>query len=119
MDDTAFSLAHYVAEVHRWVVDAFGVRVAEDRRERRQRFLEEALETYQAAGGKLTEADRLVTYVFNRPSGVLQQEVGGVLSTLAALCATYEVDMAQAATSELARMWSDIDKIRAKQKGKP
>ena len=46
------------------------------------------------------------------------QEVGGVLITLAALCLSNEIDMAQSGEIELARVWTSIDKIRTKQDAK-
>jgi hypothetical protein len=47
------------------------------------------------------------------------QELGGVQVTLAALCFPHDLDMNEAAERELARVWTKIDKIRAKQAAKP
>jgi hypothetical protein len=83
------------------------------------RFLEEALELSQASGCSSEDAHRLVDYVFSRPVGRLEPEVGGVMVTLAALCAAAGIDLKNAADRELERNWSRIDAIRRKQANKP
>lgn len=45
--------------------------------------------------------------------------VGGVMVTLAAMCNTLGVDIGAAAETELARIWTKVDAIRAKQAAKP
>lgn len=65
------------------------------------------------------EAHQLVDYTFDRPIGELHQEVGGVMVTLAALCLASGEDMHAAGETELARIWTKVDKIRAKQAAKP
>lgn len=102
-----------------WVDRAFGSQVAADRIERNHRFLEEALELVQANGCTREDAHALVDYTFGRPVGELEQEVGGVMVTLAALCNACDVDAQRAAEVELARAWDRIDQIRAKQAAKP
>lgn len=107
--------------VRNWVVDCFGKEVADNKEERNHRFLEEALELFQSLGGTQQEANLLVEYVFNRPLGEPSQEVGGVATTLAALCSANELDLSGCAFKELARITSPemIDKIRRKQATKP
>jgi uncharacterized protein len=61
----------------------------------------------------------LVQYVFGRDVGEPRQEVGGVMVTLAAACNAIGIDMDAAATAELARVWTKVDAIRAKQAAKP
>lgn len=102
-----------------WVLACFGAAVAADRRERSHRFLEEALEMVQAAGCTRDEALQLVDYVFGRPAGELRQEVGGVMLTLAAFCLAHDLSMDAAAEEELARVWTKVEAIRAKQATKP
>ncbi|MFB9991456.1 hypothetical protein ACFFLM_05665 [Deinococcus oregonensis] len=87
-----------------WVREAFGSEPADDRAERAHHFLEEALETVQAAGTSHQEALELVTYVYERPAGDVAQEVGGVLLTLAPFAAAHGVDMQAAGETELARV---------------
>lgn len=102
-----------------WLLACFGATVAADKAERNHRFLEEALELVQACGGTRDEAHQLVEYVYNRPVGEKSQEVGGVMVTLAALCFAQEIELDEAAETELARVWTKIKEIRAKQAAKP
>lgn len=60
-----------------WMLDCFGEKIAGDQRERNHRFLEEALELVQACQCTADEAHQLVDYVFGRPAGEKEQEVGG------------------------------------------
>jgi hypothetical protein len=61
----------------------------------------------------------MVDYVFDRPAGAQEQEVGGVMVTLAALCNALKLSMDNAAEKELARNWERIEAIRHKQASKP
>lgn len=97
----------------------FGDEIAADRMERNHRFLEEALELVQANGCTASEAHQLVDYVFGRDTGEANQEAGGVLVTLAALLNAIGVDMVGAGETELARVWTKVEQIRAKQAAKP
>lgn len=102
-----------------WLMSCFSMEICRDRQERNHRFLEEALELVQSLGCTQSEAHQLVCYVFGRPAGEPDQELGGVQVTLAALCYPNDLDMAAAAERELARVWTKIDAIRAKQAAKP
>jgi hypothetical protein len=110
---------NFQPRVHKWLVAAFGEGSAEDKDERNHRFLEEALELVQACGCTQESAHQLVDYVYGRPVGEVVQEVGGVMTTLAMLCNVQGVDAAVAGEIELARAWSQIEKIRAKRATKP
>lgn len=103
-------------DVKQWVTDCFGGTTMQ---ERTFRFLEEALECAQAAGCTEDEAKQLVAYVFERPTGELRQEVGGTMTTLAALCAEFKLDMMQCAWDELRRNQEKMESIRAKRLMKP
>jgi len=105
--------------VQPWMLACFGEVIAGDREERNHRFLEEALELVQACGCTASEAHQLVDYVFGREIGEPPQEVGGVMVTLAALCLANGIDMHAAAETELARIWTKVEAIRAKQAAKP
>jgi hypothetical protein len=102
-----------------WVLACFGPEIAADKIERNHRHLEEALELVQACGCSRDDAHQLVDYVFDRPTGEPFQEVGGVMMTLAALCRAQGIDMHEAGETELARVWTKVDQIRAKQAAKP
>lgn len=105
--------------VKEWLLACFGIEIASDRVERNHRFLEEALELVQSLGCTASEAHQLVDYVFGRPVGEPHQETGGVMVTLAALCLANDLDMAEAGEVELARIWTKVEQIRAKQAAKP
>ena len=105
--------------VEEWLRACFPADVRSDNDERTHRFLEEALELAQANGCSAEDAEALVRYVFSRPKGTPELEVGGVMVTLAGLCCTSRIDLAQAATNELRRNWLRLDAIREKQAYKP
>ncbi len=102
-----------------WTCSCFGPEIAADRTERNHRFIEEALELVQSCGATASECHQLVDYVYERPAGDQEQEVGGVMVTLAALCNAYDFDMQDAGEVELTRAWTKIEQIRAKQAAKP
>jgi len=110
---------NFQGRVDPWLIECFGETIARDRTERSHRFLEESLETVQAAGTTRSEAHQLVDYVFDRPVGDLPQEVGGVMVTLAALCLAHGIYMREAGEIELERVWTKVEQIRAKQAAKP
>ncbi len=112
-------MTSYQRHVEEWLKICFPPSVRADRSERNHRFLEEALELAQANGCSHGDAIALVNYVFGRQAGEADQEVGGVMVTLASLCSAIGVDMAKAGDRELARNWDRIDVIRIKQKSKP
>ena len=105
--------------VRQWLLACFGPKIAADKIERNHRFIEEALELVQAAGCTQSEAHQLVDYVFNRPVGEIEQEIGGVMITLAALCLAHGFDMVEAGDKEMLRVWSKVEQIRAKHAAKP
>lgn len=82
--------------VDQWMDVCFGEEIKADRVERCDRFIEEALEFVQSVGYSAERAHALVEYVFNRDIGEVNQEVGGVMVTLAAACNTVGVDMQKA-----------------------
>jgi hypothetical protein len=102
-----------------WLLKCFGQEIADDVRERNHRFLEESLELVQSCGCTASEAHQLVDYVFNRPVGEPYQETGGVMVTLAAHGLAIGVDMHKAGSTELNRIWTKVEQIRAKQAAKP
>ncbi|WP_063898673.1 hypothetical protein [Burkholderia ubonensis] len=111
--------AAFQSRVQPWLLECFGAEIAADRAERNHRFLKEALELVQACGCTASDAHQLVDYTFGRPLGEPTQEIGGVMVTLAALSLANGLDMYAAAEAELARVWTKIEQIRAKQAAKP
>jgi len=102
-----------------WLHACFGPEIASDKAERNHRFIEEALELVQSTGCTQSEAHQLVDYVYGRPVGEPEQEVGGVMNTLAALCLAHGMDMHECGETELDRVWTKVEAIRAKQAAKP
>lgn len=113
------SILSFQKRVGQWMLACFGDKISADRVERNHRFLEESLELVQSSGCTASEAHQLVDYVFSRAMGVLSQEVGGVMVTLAALCRANDIDMRDCGETELTRIWTKVDQIRAKQAAKP
>lgn len=111
--------APFQSRVGDWMQACFGAEISADRIERNHRFIEEALELVQSLGASRSECHQLVDYVFDRDVGEPVQEVGGSIVTLAALCLAAGIDMSAAGETELTRIWTKIDKIRAKQAAKP
>jgi NTP pyrophosphatase (non-canonical NTP hydrolase) len=111
--------ASFQQRVQPWMMECFGPEIAADKLERNDRFIEEALELVQASGYPKERALALVDYVFDRDQGEINQEVGGVMVTLAAHCLAHGVDMHEAGETELARIWTKAEQIRAKHAAKP
>jgi NTP pyrophosphatase (non-canonical NTP hydrolase) len=109
----------FQAGVVEWMMECFGQEISADKRERSHRFIEESLELVQATGVSREEVLMLVDYVYGRPTGEVKQETGGVMVTLAALCGAHGISMDALGHLELARVWTKIEQIRAKQAGKP
>lgn len=113
-------MLEFQAGVDRWMDACFGEAIKSDQLERADRFIEEALELAQTMPDFTAErAHALVDYVFNRPVGDRWQEVGGAIVTLAALCNATGILIDAAGLDELARIWTKVDQIRAKQAAKP
>lgn len=106
-------------EVTKWLFECFGPKISVDKIERNHRFLEESLELVQALGCTSSEAHQLVDYVYGRSIGEPNQEVGGVMVTLAALCFANSLSMISCGEIELERIWTKVEQIRAKQSAKP
>lgn len=113
------SITSFQERVESWLKACFPIADWSNRTERTHRFLEESLELAQANGCSRADALALVDYVYGRPIGAADLEVGGVMVTLAALCSASEINMDEAGDSELKRNWDRIETIRAKQAAKP
>lgn len=112
----------YQRMIDDWMEQCFQGATPVERRKkiRAARFLEEALELFQATECTEDDARALVAYVFGRPVGDPPQEVGGVMVTLAALCTPCGIDLNHAACTELERIHQPevMARIRAKQASK-
>jgi hypothetical protein len=105
--------------VQPWMTACFGEKISGDKLERGDRLAEEVFELLQSGGYPRERLAALTDYVYGRPVGEPHQEVGGVMVTLAAYCLAHDLEMHQAGEDELGRVWTKIEKIRAKQAAKP
>ncbi|MGO4338976.1 hypothetical protein AB4037_29080 [Labrys sp. KB_33_2] len=105
--------------VQPWMLACFGEKISADTLERDDRLLEEVLELLQSGDYPPERIAALTRYVYDRPKGEPVQETGGVMVTLAARCLARGIDMHAAGEAELARIWTKVDAIRAKQAAKP
>jgi hypothetical protein len=83
---------------------------------RNYRFFEEATELVQSLGMTKSECIQLIDYVFDRPVGEPLDELGGTLTTLAALCYVNDLRMQDGADEGIKTIWLKFHKIRAKWK---
>lgn len=111
--------ANFQDRVQPWMDACFGAEISGDMVERGDRLLEEVLELLQSGGYDFGRVVPLRDYVAGRPAGEPSQEVGGVMVTLAAYCLAAGLDMHAAGETELARIWTKVEEIRAKQAAKP
>jgi hypothetical protein len=109
----------YQERVRPWMTACFGEVIPFDKVERGDRLLEEVFELLQSGGYDPERVLALRDYVWGRPVGDPPQEVGGVMVTLAAYCNAFGLDMYEAGETELSRIWTKVEAIRAKQAAKP
>lgn len=113
------ALDQFQVRVQPWMTACFGAAISADKVERGDRLLEEVFEALQSGGYDPARIAPLRDYVWSRNVGEPAQEVGGVMVTLAAYCLAFDIDMHTAGETELARIWTKVDQIRAKQAAKP
>lgn len=109
------SIRQYQMAVEEWGFACFPEAVCLDVEKRSCRFFEEATELFQAMGQPEEYAIRLVKYSYSRPVGIPDQEIGGVMVGLMMLANAIGRDVSECSITEFARIWTDIEKIRAKQ----
>ena len=93
------------ATVFQWCIAAFGSDQA-NITQRALRLLEESIEAYQAAEGDRAMGHELLNYVFDRPPGEIQQELGGVGIGVLALAAAAGCSADEAERREVDRVMS-------------
>lgn len=105
------------ARVRAWVIATLGEACFLDRRERGARLLEEAVEAAQSEGVPPEQARRILERAYARPAGLTFQEVGGVMVTLLALCASAGISPDDAFAEEIERIEHPevAARVRAKQ----
>lgn len=108
----------FQSQVREWTTECFGTEAAMHVVDRSHRFTEEALELAQATGTTREDAHKLVDYVYDRPTGEVSNEVGGVLLTTAALCTALGINLWRCARNILPYAWSNVKRIKAKRASK-
>lgn len=91
-------------QVFAWIMRCFGRKVAVSLEERAARLFEEATELSQAAGLPKDLAVRILDDVYSKPKGEIAQEVGGVSTTLLALCQNQGLNADTCEREELERI---------------
>jgi NTP pyrophosphatase (non-canonical NTP hydrolase) len=87
-----------------WCALSFGVGAASSVPQRAIRLLEEVIEAYQAAGGDPAMAHKLIDFVFARPVGELNKEIGAVGLVLLSLANAADVSADEEEAREVARV---------------
>jgi hypothetical protein len=87
-----------------WCVAAFGNTHASSTQQRGVRFLEEAIEAYQACGCDQAMAHKLIDYIFAKPVGDLPQEIGQVGLSILALAHAAQVSADAEEAAEVGRV---------------
>lgn len=109
----------FQTRVRLWLLSCFGKAIANDEQERNLRFIEESLELVQSLGMDKQTALTVLEHVYSRPRGEYKQEIGGVMVTLAALCAAQGIDMQILGEMEYDRIMVFQADIRKKHFNKP
>lgn len=87
-----------------WCAASFGVGAASSLPQRAVRLLEEVIEAFQAAGGDPAMAHKLIDFVFARPVGDLNKEIGAVGLVLLSLANAAGVSADAEEASEVGRV---------------
>lgn len=107
------------AELGRWLTRTFGHESAISVAERSRRFVEEAIELAQASGLSEKDVADLVRYVYARPVGDPEQEVGGVAVTFLAYCGAAGFSADELEKRELSRIYAkDVAYFRERHNAK-
>jgi hypothetical protein len=102
-----------------WLMIAFPEDPVVRPKVRASRFLEEALELVQTQGITREKAHELVDFVFDRPVGDPDQELGGTMFCLMAVANALGMDAGLECSKEILNAYQRIPQIRAKSKLKP
>lgn len=102
-----------------WCNECFGPSRIANKEESCARFIEEVFELAQSIDFTPAQCILLLDYVYKRPKGRPESEVGGVVTTLSALCSALGGDMMQCGEQELNRIYKRIPEIRQKDATKP
>lgn len=82
-----------------------------DRVDRRVRFLRQAIELFQAMGGSSQEANAVIAAGMSGPVPAVSSKLGDLMSELAGVGYSYDIDMIQAAYNTLDQGWQRITDV--------
>lgn len=102
--------------VVKWVRTVLGLEVLFSKRERTERFVEEAIELAQACDLPKERVQAFIDHVYSRPVGEVYQEIGGVMVTLCALGYVFEKDVETCFRMELNRIENPAIHAKLKEK---
>lgn len=91
-------------QVGKWVEETFGAAHAHNVDQRALRFLEEAIELFQALGGNREYLNRVADVVYSKPLGDISMEIGQVGLSLLSIGHTVDIDVDQCERNEVARV---------------
>jgi hypothetical protein len=92
--------------VFEWCCAAFTEEQATSLSQRGLRLAEEAIEACQACGTDPDKLHKLIDYVYGRPAGTIEQELGGIGVTTLALAAAAGLSAKECEISEVKRVLS-------------
>lgn len=87
-----------------WALRCFGREHVFDDKVRALRCVEEVIELCQAVGVGQHDISRVMVKVYERPKGLMDQEVGGIMMTLMVFCERNGIDIEYQAFNELRRV---------------
>lgn len=98
-------------KVIRWQDKCFGWKMRMNVRSAHA-FIEEAIELAQACGLSEREVGMHVARIFAKPKGLVEQEIGGVMLTLASVANVYSLDMLKIMNDHVDWCEAHTDEIR-------
>lgn len=120
-DMNSITISAMQGAVGQWATETFGtIPNWNTTTERAYRFLEEAIELFQSLGMYMEEAAEVMLYVYGRPMGETEQEIGGVMVTLLVLGEQQGISIQDCLMREYERITKPemMEIIREKQKTK-
>lgn len=103
-------------EATRWCLETFGRPSLASNRERALRMLEECIEAGQSVGLTMADIAILTRQVYDKPTGIVQKEIGDAIFTTLLLAASTDVDAETATRWVIQDAWNRQAYIRTRHK---
>ena len=116
---SAYSIGDFQCGIADWITSCWDKNRLFHKRESNLRFAEEAIELMQAVGLSRDDVSSMQDYIYNRKKGDIDNEIGGVLVTLAGLATAHMINMEGVARDSLLSCWARSLHIRQKNETKP